>query len=398
MSTPRFSIVIPYRDRLDNLRLALESLTAQTVEPRTFEIVIGAMEDTTRYLDLCREFADRLTLVSVSSTRRWQVGQARNLAIRQATGDILILMDVDMVLPSRCLEHLEACHFGFGQRVCVIGQMIDYDNNTVDVTEVDAKPYAYYRDLLAELEAGTGTGTGTGTDGRLGDLDPRGSARHVIPWTFAWTALIALPRDLVVAHDLTFDPGFHGYGIEDLEWGYRVCRTGTPIVLGREFFGVHLPHLRDVAANRRTETPNYRYFLSKWPGLDVELACALGDFEANAAYQDYRREIERVAGGPGCSLGVVHSVIHGQSHLSLGVPLPAGSRPEAVASNAPFDQGSLTEVLPIAGVALPYDDAGVHHCLVLPTVTRLPARYRDLVFAEARRVSATPVSLPETGA
>ncbi|GIF14160.1 glycosyltransferase family 2 protein [Actinoplanes teichomyceticus] len=370
MSERRISVVVPYRQRADNLRLALSALAEQTLAADGFEVVVGAMEYSDEYLDVCREFTDRLPIVSVLSARPWQVGQARNLALRQATGDVVVLMDVDMALPPRCLEDLWERHFAYGQNVCVVGQMIDYDNNTGDVTAVDVLPYEHYRKVLADLEA-----TGPG------DQDPRLSARHVIPWSFAWTALIALPRSLIVDNGLWFDLGFHGYGVEDLEWAYRVGRTGTPIVMGREFFGVHLPHVRSVAANKRTEAPNYRYFLAKWPGPDVELACAFGDFEANERYTGFRRALAEVTGRPGGTLTVVRGVVDGRSELVAGVvPGTTGVLPAGATD---------VQVLPLAGLALPYPDGGVDRCRVLDPVHALPEPYRERILAEVRRVGGS---------
>ncbi|MEU4160657.1 glycosyltransferase [Actinoplanes sp. NPDC026670] len=360
MSERRFSVVIPYRKRAANLRLALAALADQTLPPGDFEVVLGVLDDGEYdggHAEVCREFAGRLDIVTVASARPWQVGYARNLALRQATGEVVVLMDVDMALPSRCLEDLWDRHFAYRQRVCVVGQMIDYDNNTGDVTSVDVQPYQHYRKILDDLQA-------TGTAGQ----DPRMTAEHVIPWSFAWTALIALPRDLAVE----FDTGFHGYGVEDLEWAYRVAAGGTPIVMGRDFFGVHLPHLRSVAANRRTEAPNYRYFLRKWPGLDVELACAFGDFEANSHYLPLRR----AAGG----LTVVHGRVDGRTHLVVGVPPDSGRVLPATAADV--------EVLPLVGLALPYEDGSVDRSLVLEPIGALPGPYRERVLAEVRRVSA----------
>jgi glycosyltransferase involved in cell wall biosynthesis len=357
MSEPRISVVVPYRNRAANLRLALSALADQTLPAGTFEVVLGVLDDDGGHADVCREFAGRLDVVTVTSARPWQVGYARNLALRQATGEVVVLMDVDMALPPHCLEDLWDRHFGYGQRVCVVGQMIDYDNNTGDVTSVDTQPYEHYRKILADLEA-------TGTTGR----DPRMTADHVIPWSFAWTALIALPRALAAE----FDPAFQGYGVEDLEWAYRVARGGTPVVMGPGFFGVHLPHLRDVAANRRTEAPNYRYFLRKWPGLDVELACAFGDFEANERYRDLRR----AAGG----LTVVHGRVEGRAHLVVGVPPGSGAVLPATATGV--------EVLPLVGLALPFEDGSVDRSIVLEPISALPGPYRERVLAEVRRVSA----------
>lgn len=374
MTDPKFSIVIPYRDRIDNLRIALEALSRQTLDTSEFEVIVGVMEYSDRYLEVCRDYRDRLTLVSVLSERPWQIALARNLALRQARGEVAVLMDVDMALPPRCLENLYDLYFAYRQNVCVVGQMLDYDNNTGNVTSVEVKPYAHYRKLLDDLEA-------EGTR----DRDPRLHSRYVVPWSFAWTALIALPVALIRTHDLESDTGFHGYGVEDLEWAYRVCRTATPVVMGRDFFGVHLPHLRDVAANARTEAPNYRYFLRTWPGAGVELACAFGDFTASEAYLDFRHEIAWAAGSPGACLAVVHVTVNGETELVIGVAVAEPSRMDDAAAGVVPAGGSAIEVLPIVGLALPYDDDSVRRCRVLPPVMRLAPRYREQVVAEARR-------------
>ena len=363
------SVVIPYRDRADNLRLALAALADQTLPADRFEVIVGVLDDGPEHLEVIREFAGRLDVVAVTSGKPWQVGYARNLALRQATGEVVVLMDVDMVLPARCLGDLYDRHFGYGQRICVVGQMIDYDNNTGDVTAVEAQPYEHYRKVLDDLQV-----TGTG------DQDPRMSADHVIPWSFAWTALIALPRSLVTGQELWFDLGFHGYGVEDLEWAYRVARTGTPIVMGRDFFGVHLPHVRSVAANKRSEAPNYRYFLRRWPGADVELACAFGDFEANELYPEFRRALDAVAGASGGPLTVVRGTVDGRTELVVGASAgDTGALPATA---------TAVEVLPIAGLALPYPDGSIDRCHVLGPVTELPERYRERILAEVRRVTA----------
>jgi glycosyltransferase involved in cell wall biosynthesis len=377
MSERLISVVIPYRDRADNLRLALAALADQSLPADRFEVVVGVLDDGVEHLAVFHEFGDRLDIVAVSSGKPWQVGHARNLALRQATGEVVVLMDVDMVLPSRCLEDLYDRHFGYGQRICLVGQMIDYDNNSGDVAEVAVQPYEHYRKVLDDLQV-----TGPG------DQDPRMSAAHVIPWSFAWTALIALPRSLVTGENLWFDLGFHGYGVEDLEWAYRVARTGTPIVMGRDFFGVHLPHVRDVAANKRTEAPNYRYFLSRWPAADVELACAFGDFEANDLYPEFRRALEAVAGAAGGALTVVHGTVDGRTEMAVGVPAGTTGVLPATATGV--------QVLPLAGLALPFADGSIDRCHVLGPVTELPERYRERILAEVRRVAA-PAPAPAAG-
>jgi glycosyltransferase involved in cell wall biosynthesis len=373
----KFSVIVPYKQRLDNVALVFESLVNQTLPSEEFEVVVGAMEYCERYVALCRRYSERLAIVSVLSADPWQVARARNLALRQATGEVLLLLDADLVLPPTFLADLYERHFSYRQKVCVVGQMLDYDNNTSDVEGVVVKPYQHYEKLLIDLAA-------------RGDIrdDPRMAARHVIPWSFAWTALIALPSALVREHDLWFDPEFHGYGVEDLEWAYRVCATGTPIIMGHDVYGIHLPHVRNVAANRDAEAANYRRFLRKWPGKDVELACAFGDFAANEAYVEFRGSVSRAA-GPGGSLAIAAGRHDGVDTLVVGLVTTEGIACEG------FDPGCQPEVLPVTGIALPYPDDSFASCVVLPPILRLDDRFRDRVLAEARRVSRGLVTRSE---
>jgi hypothetical protein len=249
--------------------------------------------------------------------------------------------------------------------------MIDYDNNATDVAEVEVRPWEHYRKLLGDLQAEADAG-------RPVRSDPRLRVPHVIPWAYAWTALVAVPRALVEEHDLFFDPEFHGYGVEDLEWAYRIARTGTPVVMAPEVFGIHLPHPRNVAANKETETRNYRYFVRKWPEPDTELAAAFGDFEANGLAREFRAALAAAA-GPGRSLAVVRD----------GGRLWVGAVADAAGAVTGGGFPASAEVLPLAGLALPFDDGSLAEVHVLPAVARLTDRYRDAVLAEARRVSAS---------
>ncbi|GAB2610269.1 hypothetical protein GCM10027168_49030 [Streptomyces capparidis] len=370
---PRISVVIPYRQRLENIRLALASLAEQTMDPAEFEVVIGAMEYAPEFVEACREFTGRLRITSVLSAEDWQVARARNLAFAQASGQVVLCLDADMCLPPSGLRTLYDRYYAYGQNVCVVGQMIDYDNNTNDVTAVETKKWERYHKLLAELEA-------------AGEVrsDPRLQTEHVVPWAFAWTALVAVPRALVERHGLTFDPAFTGYGVEDLEWAYRICRTGTPIVMAPDVYGVHLPHLRNVAANRETELRNYRYFVRKWPDPDVELAAAYGDFEANGLAAGFRAQLAAAAGGGDRGLAVVRGRSGGEDTLFLGAVVDGDG---ALTGELPPLDGAPEEVLPLAGLALPYDDGAVAACRVLPPVARLDPRHRATVLAEAGRVA-----------
>ncbi|MFI1867219.1 glycosyltransferase family 2 protein [Streptomyces jumonjinensis] len=403
MNDLMFSIVIPYKQRLDNIRAVFTSLAEQTLDPAGFEIVVGAMEYDPAFVSLCREFTDRLRIVSVLTADEWNTSQARNLGIRHASGRVVVVLDADVALAPAALRNLWERHFQHGQNVCVLGQVFGYDEVLDDdVDDVEAQPYARYRGVFAELE--------TADRARL---DPRWSAEYAsafarFPWAFARTGLMALPTALIRRHGLLLDEGFRGWGAEDQEWGLRISRTGTPITLGQDVYGVHLPHRRDFASQDRSATLTNRYYLAKWPRLELELALAFGGWlAADRLFPEAEREL--AGAGAGRRLGTVRGTVGGARVLAVGalldVPPESGgpaARPPRIDVSAVDDPeieavfgglaGGRAEVLPLAGFALPYEDDSVDECRVLAPVQRLSERYRDAILREAERVSLKPVA------
>ena len=377
MSGIKLSLVIPYKQRLDNIRLLFEGLVGQTMSSSQFEVIVGAMEYSGEYVDVCREYSDRLNITSVMSSRDFEVARARNLAMRQATGDVIVNLDADTFLAPAALENLYSRNFAFGQNVCVVGQVLGYGNNMDgDVPAVDVLPGSHYRRVLGELRDGVGE-----------PPDPRFQATHVLPWAFAWTGLIALPAAAVRTHDLFFDEDFRGWGVEDLEWGFRICASGIPIILREDVYALHLPHVRDAKANSGRARQNWRRFIRKWPRADTELAWAFGDLEANEFFPEYQRALTAIMGGEEYAFGVIGGMAGGSRILLVGARLDAARGVTDPGLLAPFDHPADVEVLPLVGLALPYDDASFDEVRVLPPVERLPARYRDAVQAEAQRIA-----------
>ncbi|MBB5078752.1 glycosyltransferase family 2 protein [Nonomuraea endophytica] len=362
-----FSIVIPYKQRLRNIRAVFTSLAEQTLAADRFEVVVGALEYCEEYVAACREFAGRLNIVSVLSDAAWNVSHARNLAMRQASGQVTVILDADMALPAGLLERLYLDHFARGQNVCVLGQAVGYSGKE-SVEEVTALPYSHYREVLARIE-------------REGaEPDVRWGVRPLpLPWALVWSGLVALPTATVRGHDLAFDEGFQGWGAEDQEWGWRIHASGTPIVLGDRVYGLHLPHRRDAPANFACFRANRRYFLAKWPCLEVEVYRAYDFAEANRRFDDIRREVVEM----GVDLCCLRGSVGGRDVLLVGA---------TAADGAVFDGGVPSDTLPLVGFALPYPDGDVGECRVMAPILRLGAASRETVLKEAERVAARVVA------
>jgi hypothetical protein len=66
MNKIKLSLVIPYRQRLGNIRLLFEGLVNQTIDGSQFEVLAGEMEYSGECVAACREYIDRLNITSVS--------------------------------------------------------------------------------------------------------------------------------------------------------------------------------------------------------------------------------------------------------------------------------------------------------------------------------------------
>lgn len=387
MESVKFSIVIPYRRRLDNIRVVFQSLTEQTIDPSRFEVIVGAIEYSEEFARLCQEFAGRLTIIAVMSAGEWNVCRARNLAMRQVSGQVMVILDADMAIPPRLLERLGSGYFTQGREICVLGRAAGYDDMLTksDLHAASTLPFGHYRELLSELEQNGGV-----VEDLRDDLeDPP------LPWTLVWGGLVALPAALAGQRGLTFDEGFTGWGAEDQELGYRIQAAGIPIELAKDIYGLHLPHERDIAFQEKFSKVNQRYFLTKWPSLGVESWQRFSWHEANLIYRNIQEEVTRCAGGSGRMLGVAWGIVEGNEVLVVGAVLDQEHRLIGQEVPAIFDGESPREVLPLAGFALPYDDRQFQECHVMPPAYCLSERYREAVLAEAGRVAGRVV--PEHG-
>lgn len=101
------SIVIPARNRQHNLYCAVKSIIQQTY--KDFEVIVvdyGGEDDTKQMLD---SFSDsRIRYIYVDEKGIWNLPRARNVGIRNSTGELIICVDADMVLAADVLERVYA--------------------------------------------------------------------------------------------------------------------------------------------------------------------------------------------------------------------------------------------------------------------------------------------------
>ena len=101
----KYSFIIPVYNRPDEVDELLDSLTRQTF--RDFEVVVVEDGSVVPCKDIVDKYADRLSIHYYNKANSGP-GQTRNYGVDRASGEYMLILDSDCILPDRYLEAVEA--------------------------------------------------------------------------------------------------------------------------------------------------------------------------------------------------------------------------------------------------------------------------------------------------
>lgn len=259
----RATVVIPTYKRSHRLRALLGCLVEQTGRGRVGEglarVVVcddGSPDDTA---EVAKSFESRLPLVyRHQPDLGFRAGQARNMGIESAIGDVIVFVDDDVVVSPHFVEaHLDAHAEGFARGTPRL--VIGYRHRRFG--DPSAQP------SLEEIRAGEldDRVPVIGSEGEKVGADPR-------PWIFVYSCNFSVP---LPSSELGFDEGFVGWGLEDIDAGYRLWRSGLAVHTAPRARVLHIedPAPRDpFRCEERSLPPVYDtyvrnavYFMDKHP-------------------------------------------------------------------------------------------------------------------------------------
>lgn len=119
----KFSIIIPSYNEGDDIRLSVKSAIAQTYTNKEIIVVDDSSDNTAKIIS---EYSrDGVQLINGS---RKGCCEARNLGIKSALGDIVVLLNADVVLPVDFLYQIKK-HYDNGVDYVLIESKVFNDNN-----------------------------------------------------------------------------------------------------------------------------------------------------------------------------------------------------------------------------------------------------------------------------
>jgi GT2 family glycosyltransferase len=226
----RVSVVIPTFNRSNILTKALSAHLAQSAVDEMKEILViddGSSDETgARVANLAGK-----SRVPIRYWRQPNRGQAaaRNLGIREATGEIILFADDDIIPAADLLaEHLR-WHDRHPERCAAVLGFVEWS------PEVRPTPFMRWLGLDGPLFAYAHFA------GKI-ELDFRAF----------YTCNLSLKTKLLRATG-AFDEDFEGYGFEDAELGYRLQKNGMRLLYNRAAVAYHYKRVMFVDACRRAE-------------------------------------------------------------------------------------------------------------------------------------------------
>ena len=249
VETECVSMVITCKNKLSTLEPVLRRIAEQTRRPDWVVLADDASTDQSvpTFIELCRSHGLPWKLAALPAGGNYRLNTIRNKGFGMSPEGLVVLIDGDLILSPIYIERHLALHRAAVQPIGTMGPRFEYANET--------------RDGPVNFMWGNGAEQQTlGGDG------------HLPAWQRAHGAM-CLPRSIWQAVG-GFDEGYNGkYGIDDLDFLFRLFLAQVYPVSDFEAYCIHIPHRTTFDGGGRDPHGNVDYFCSKY-GVGEEV---LGD-------------------------------------------------------------------------------------------------------------------------
>ena len=178
----------------------------------------------------------------------------RNLAAKQATGDLFVFIDGDVLIEKGALDKIRLLDFENITGACGAVAAIRMQPESV---AIDCKSYQI---AINPWERDFDFWHSRYPDARV--------RTNALPWNRFYTAFSVIPRDKFFAVG-QFDEVFCGWGGEDIDIGYRLSKLGE-LQIFSDIRGVHIPHRRNIRKEELSGRKNMYQMLNKYRNRDME--------------------------------------------------------------------------------------------------------------------------------
>jgi glycosyltransferase involved in cell wall biosynthesis len=311
----KVSVIMITHNKYPQNLYSLYALENQTFDLHKMEVILvddASTDETEKLLNYRPPFDFRYIRCEQNVGR----SRAKNIGIEAAIGEVLIIIDAEMILDPAYVEQ----HYNLHQadhNLVVTGCLAHYNTFTVLDKKFNKSQLKLFKRLYLKKNSGKlrirmilKKKAKVRLFKRKSILQrkykkyayPAPSFSTIIkqfgkhyegfylPYIFVITQNISVRRS---NYNLVgpFDEGFKGWGCEDWEFGYRLYRHGVKIIDNPNVKVYHQEHPRNIGNQNKDCLINYKYFYSKHPEFDVgvQSLCWIGKnlFEVNDLVIEY---------------------------------------------------------------------------------------------------------------
>jgi glycosyltransferase involved in cell wall biosynthesis/lipopolysaccharide biosynthesis regulator YciM len=235
------SIIIPVYNRKAILAKTLAALTHQTYPAELIEVIVADDGSSDGVEEVIEKYQQHLTLKYVyQEDLGYRLAAVRNLGIKTATHDCLIILDCDMLpMPNLVESFMQYLHITeqavlIGHRRFICTDDINDDDILADITVATSLP-----DIISQNVIFDNDQTKQTVDWRLNIYQDTDYLKEAIfPVSSCVGCNIALTKK-IIHHAGYFDEDFQAWGGEDGEWGFRIYNAGYYFIPVLHAVGLH---------------------------------------------------------------------------------------------------------------------------------------------------------------
>jgi GT2 family glycosyltransferase len=199
MKNPVISVVFGSFNQVEVLKLVLLEFENQTLAPECFEVIVVDSTSSDGSQEFLRNYSPNYKFKFFIQENQGKAA-ARNKGVKEASSDLILITDADMIPHKDLLKTHFETHSRFSQPVCFEGLTYNLKKLEWPTSKANTQPYIT-RDYKNMKKLG---------------------------WFYFLTGNISFPKKLFLAED-GFDETFLSYGWEDLELGYRLSKKDIPL-------------------------------------------------------------------------------------------------------------------------------------------------------------------------
>lgn len=393
---PKVSVVIPTYNACDALRETLDNVVRQQMDPRDYEVIVADDGSSDATKAVAESFSDRMTVkYCFQEDIGSRAGTARNAGAKLAAAPVLVFVDTGLMIGPEFLQKHLAAHNQSPRPLAVLGYTYGFNPGASVPGLRDALDRLPTEEVVAHYD-----GDPAMHDVRYDvytkcDWD---LTRLLVPWAFYFTNNCSLRAEDFWAVG-AFDHRFHGWGGEDLEFGYRLFCQGLEYRVVPGAWGIEAPAERDMVTRMGEFRYNMRRFVEKYPEPRVEIGWATVErydlLQWEAIYAEFAEWREQVRG-----LSVADEVDEVMGRIPAGdrvAVFGAGDAVPAPARNAvllDFDADMLSRAGDrgpgtrhhAVGLWTPLADWSVDAVVITSRLSGLRSRWNDALLTEAHRI------------